>query len=97
MHLLVARNFSEIGKSIFLELWEILSHHDLLGSVLLKLSTAMLTTCGLSKVHHLENSDDDQLSNKTTPTTAGSSVIPLLGKSIEKHWQSLVDFAKIDD
>ena len=37
------------------------------------------------------------LSNKTSPTSAGTnSAIVLLGNSIEKHGQALIDIAKVN-
>ena len=42
--------------------------------------------------------DDDLLSdNKTSPTSAGNSAIATLVKSIEKHGQSLLHVAKIQE
>ncbi len=51
-----------------------------------------------SVVRRNNNNDDDKsLSNKTSPASAGgNSAIASLGKSIEKHGQTLVDIAKID-
>ncbi len=48
-------------------------------------------------VCHAPNNDVDSMSERTTPASAGNnSVMALLGKSIEKHGQSLNDVARID-
>ncbi len=50
-----------------------------------------------SSVRNNNNDDDKSLSNKTSPaSTGGNSAIASLGKSIEKHGQTLVDIAKND-
>ena len=79
-----------------------LNRHDLLGSALQRLNNSVLSANGSSGVPwvvcHLENitDEDDLLTNKTSPTSAGgNSAIASLGKSIEKHGQTLVDIAKI--
>jgi hypothetical protein len=41
--------------------------------------------------------DDDSLSDKKSPTSAGNSAIATLVKSIEKHGQSLLDVAKMQE
>ncbi len=84
-----------------LYLWEILHRHDLLGSALQTLNNNVSATNGANGVPSVinrsaNNDDNDLLSDKTTPTSTGGSVIASLGKSIEKHGQSLIEVAKID-
>jgi hypothetical protein len=58
---------------------EILNHHDLLGLALQKLYNTV-SLAGVSLVVcHGANNDDDLMSNKTSPTSAGNSlaILPL--------------------
>ena len=77
-----------------------LNIYDLLGSALQKLSNDVSATNGSSGVPSVvggpRRRDDDSISDKTSPTSSGGSVIASLGKSIEMHGQSLVDVAKMD-
>jgi hypothetical protein len=71
--------------------------HNCTGSTLQKLNnTDGLSGVSLVVCHKESNNDEDHLlSNKTSPTSAGgNSATALLGKSIEKHGQTLVDIAK---
>jgi hypothetical protein len=101
-HALASRQqFFRDRQVYLLYLWEMLNHHDLLGSALQKLNNNVSATNGASGVPSVvnrsgDNNDNESLSDKTTPTLTGDSVIASLGKSIEKHGQSLVEVAKID-
>ncbi len=95
------QQFFKDRQVYLLYLWEILHRHDLLGSALQKLNNNVSATNGASGVPSVinrsaNNDDNDSLSDKTTPTSTGGSVIASLGKSIEKHGQSLIEVAKID-
>ncbi len=80
-----------------LYLWEMLNIHDLLGSALQK-NNIVSATNGSSGVPSVvvHCCDDNLISDRTSPTSSGGSVIAPLGKSIEKHGQSLLDVAKMD-
>jgi hypothetical protein len=102
-HALASRqSFFKDRQLYLLYLWEMLNRHDLLGSALQRLNNSVSSANGSigvpSVVRRLDNTeDDDSLTNKTTPTSAGAnSAIASLGKSIERHGQTLVDIAKID-
>jgi hypothetical protein len=99
-HALASRHqFFKDRQVYLLHLWEML---NLLGSALQKLNNNVSATNGASGVLSVVidraafNKDNDLLSDKTTPMSAGGSVIASLGKSIEKHGQSLVEVAKLD-
>jgi hypothetical protein len=102
-HALASRqNFFKSRQLYLLYLWEMLHRHDLLGSALQRLNNSVSSANGSSGVPSVvrrnnNNDDDESLSNKTSPASAGgNSAIASLGKSIEKHGQTLVDIAKID-
>ncbi len=94
------RNFFRDRQLYLLYLWEMLNTHDLLGSALQRLNNTVSATNGSSGVPSViratgNNNNEDDASDG--PSSKGSnSVIASLGKSIEKHGQSLVDVAKID-
>ena len=106
-HALACRQSFFRDRQIYLlYLWEMLNRHDLLGSSLQKLNNTVSLangSCGVPSVvchsARANSIDDDLLSdNKTSPTsTTGNSAIATLGKSIEKHGQSLVDVAKMQE
>ena len=84
-----------------LYLWQMLDHHDLLGSALQKLNNLVSSTNGSNGVPSViganatyggVSTEEDSL----LTTTQGQSDIASLGKSIEKHGQSLLDIAKIE-
>ena len=103
-HALASRQKFFTDRQLYLlYLWEMLHRHDLLGSALQRLNNSVSSANGSSGVPSVvrqnNNNDDDDsaLSNKTSPPSAGgNSAIVSLGKSIEKHGQTLVDIAKID-
>jgi hypothetical protein len=100
-HALASRqSFFRDRQLYLLYLWEMLNFHDLLGSALQKSSNDVSATNGSSGVPSVvggpRRRDDDSISDKTSPTSSGGSVIASLGKSIEMHGQSLVDVAKMD-
>jgi hypothetical protein len=95
------QNFFCDPQLYFLYLWgEMLNKHDLLGWALQKLNNTVSVAngaCGVPSVCHVPNDDVHSMSERTTPTSAGNNlVMALLGKSIEKHGQSLIDVARID-
>jgi hypothetical protein len=102
-HALASRQKFFTDRQLYLlYLWEMLQRHDLLGLALQRLNNSVSSANGSSGVPSVvrqnnNNDDDDSLSNKTSPPSAGgNSAIVSLGKSIEKHGQTLVDIAKID-
>ena len=95
------QNFFCDRQLYLLYLWEMLNKHDLLSSALQKLNNTVSAVNGTSGVpsvvRRAPNDDADLMLEQTTPTSAGNnSVIVSLGKSIEKHGQSLIDVARID-
>lgn len=98
-HALASRqSFFKDRQLYLLYLWEMLNRHDLLGSALQKLSSDVSATNGSSGVLSVvvRRRDNDSISDRTSPTLSGGSVIASLGKSIEKHGKSLLDVAKMD-
>ncbi len=95
------QNFFCDRQLYLLYLWEMLNKHDLLSSALQKLNNTMSLANGASGVPLVLscalNDNVDLMSEQTKPTSAGINlVMALLGKSIEKHGQTLIDVARID-
>jgi hypothetical protein len=95
------RNFFRDRQLYLLYLWEMLNTHDLLGSALQRLNNNVSATNGSSGVPSViraggNNNNEDDASDGPSSKGSTNSVIASLGKSIEKHGQSLLDVAKID-
>jgi hypothetical protein len=98
-HALASRqSFFKDRQVYLLYLWEMLNRHDLLGSALQRLNNSVSSVNGSSGVPSVvrRNDEEDSLTNKSLASAGGNSAIESLGKSIEKHGQSLVDIAKLD-
>jgi hypothetical protein len=77
-----------------------LNKHDLLGLALQKLNNTVSVANGASGVpsvvRRAPNDNADSMLERTTPTSAGNNlVMASLGKSFEKHGQSLIDVVRI--
>jgi hypothetical protein len=100
-HALATREtFFKDRQLYLLYLWCMLDKHALLGSALQKLNNSVSATNGAggvpSVVRAVNKDADDGSASSSRSSTGNSTTIASLGKSIEKHGQSLVAAARME-
>jgi hypothetical protein len=100
-HALATRETYFKDRQLYLlYLWCMLDKHALLGSALQKLNNSVSATNGAggvpSVVRAVNKDADDGSASSSRSSTGNSTTIASLGKSIEKHGQSLVAVARME-